>query len=201
MHAEPLALPHPSPRTHGTERASDAPDVATRERFEAALRPLMPALYRACLLRAKTRDQAEDLLQRALMRAYVKRASFQGRGSLQGWLLTIIRHEDWEQRRSQQRRLAIVLDWLPSWGQAPPSPEALTLAHVQCDALLAAIKALPDHAREVILLCDLEELTHEQAAQALGLPLGTLKSRHARARARLARALSDPLDKRPGGEP
>ncbi|HYO68724.1 MAG TPA: RNA polymerase sigma factor, partial [Archangium sp.] len=82
----------------GDERAS----------FEAEVEPLMPRLHRFCLTLCKEREEAEDLLQDALVRAYLHRNSFQGHGSFFGWLCGIVRNQFLESRRSAARRRSLL---------------------------------------------------------------------------------------------
>jgi RNA polymerase sigma-70 factor (ECF subfamily) len=116
---------------------------------------------------------AEDLAQSSFLKAWRAAASYRGEGSYEGWLLRIA----WTQflsdrRRSRPVELALAVD-------SAPGPEV----RIEIDLALAT---LPHQERAAALLCLGEGWSHGEAAQILGLPLGTLKSQVARARAKLA---------------
>lgn len=187
--ARSIAL-HPSPQASAEPAPALALDLSTRERFEEAVRPLWPRLYRACLVRTGQPSLAEDLLQSALIKAYTHRHSFEHRGSLTGWLLHIIKNEHIELCRKEARRRSI-LDTISSWfepilsPEPSETPEALAQAHIESTLLLECIHTLEEPFRTIIFLCDIEELPQQEVAQLLNIPIGTVKSRHARGRARL----------------
>ncbi len=165
----------------------------SRAEFEAAVRPSLPRLYRFCVSLCGDRDMADDLFQNALVKAYLNAASFEGRSELGVWLCGIARHEYLESRRTETRRqglLARVVDacsealgLLP--GGEASSPEAVAILNQDTDLLLSCLKQLPEEFRTVVVLCDIEELGYDRVAELLGIPKGTVKSRHARGRARL----------------
>jgi len=175
------------------QRRDDGGALA-RARFEAAVEPLLPRLYRFCLALCHSRQEAEDLLQDALVRAYLNRDDVQERLSL-GWLCGIARNQFLEHRRSLARRRSLldavlegatsVLGPLFAGGVEQPDPEARLGASEEADQLWRCLRELPEKFRLVVLLCDVEELAHDEAARVLGLPVGTVKSRHFRGRARL----------------
>lgn len=175
-----------------------SPVTESRERFEAEVAPLMPQLHRLCLALCRERQEAEDLLQDSLVRAYLHRESFQARGSLLGWLCGIIRNQFVENRRAVARRRTLletvlegassVLGSLFTGGSEPPDPEVLLGQSEQSALLLRCLHTLPEKFRLVVLLCDVEELGYEEASSILGVPVGTVKSRHFRGRAQLSAA-------------
>jgi RNA polymerase sigma-70 factor (ECF subfamily) len=180
------------------------PALWSKEQFAAQIRGLIPTLRGLCLSLTHNRNEAEDLLQTSLMKAFVHRKSFQGRSPLAGWLYGIMRHEFEEQVRQRARRRALLSCELEreggAWiGETTPgrSPEEQVDQAEYRARLRACIERLPELYREVVMLCDLEEHSHEQVAARLALPLGTVKSRHARGLARLREALQGG----PGGTP
>src|SRR5690349_17745618 len=78
-----------------------------RAQFEAEVEALMPRLHRFCLALCQEREEAEDLLQDSLVRAYLHRDSYQGHGSFFGWLCGIVRNQFIESRRSAARRRSL----------------------------------------------------------------------------------------------
>ncbi len=178
-----------------------------RRGFESAIRPLLPRLFRLAVALTGAREEAEDLLQNALVRAYKSRDTFTGRGSLEGWLVTIIRHEHEDtvrtlaRRRSRTQqvveRFGLALGDL--WPQTETDPEQEFLRHESEATLLAHLRSLSEPYRTVVWLCDIEELGYEKVAEMLGLPIGTVKSRHARGRTRLRDSLEQRSSTAPRG--
>lgn len=174
------------------------PDDARQ--FAAALAPHQARLYRTCLVLARNTPDAEDLLQEAWVKAWRHRAAFDGTGSLYGWLLQIVRRTHWERVRQLARRRTLwqaVQDGLSEvWDVLGPAvdPEELTGTVQSADALLAALRQIPAPFAEVVALCDLEGMDYASAAAHLQLPIGTVKSRHARGRQRLRTALTAVAD-------
>ncbi|MCP3100938.1 RNA polymerase sigma factor [Myxococcus sp. K15C18031901] len=169
-------------------------EASERARFEAAVEPLLPRLHRFCLALCHSRQEAEDLLQDALVRAYLRRGDVHSGPSL-AWLCGIARNQFLEHRRSVARRRSLLdsvlegtttaLGSLFAGGVEQPDPEARLGASEEVERLWWCLRQLPEKFRLVVLLCDVEELGHEEAARVLGLPVGTVKSRHSRGRARL----------------
>ncbi|WP_437806110.1 RNA polymerase sigma factor [Sorangium sp. So ce1078] len=165
----------------------------SRAQFESAVRPMLPRLYRFCISLCGARDQADDLFQNALLKAYLHAASFEGRSDLGVWLCGIARHEYLEAYRTEARRRGLLerlvdvcaeaLGIVPRAGAQ--SPEAAAILSQDTGVLLACLQELPEEFRTVVVLCDIEELGYDSVAELLGIPKGTVKSRHARGRARL----------------
>jgi RNA polymerase sigma-70 factor (ECF subfamily) len=134
--------------------------------------------------RSLTRDEnlAEDLVQEALVRAYEGRGSFRSGGNLRGWLLSILHNTFIDDRRrhvAELRRLEQVAA-LPDT-VAPPEQES----RVRLQQVQTAFMSLPDEQRAALHLVAIEGLSYQEAANALRIPIGTLTSRLARARATL----------------
>ncbi|XXT24638.1 sigma-70 family RNA polymerase sigma factor [Sorangium sp. So ce429] len=179
-------------------RAADRPNLADREVFEAAVRPYLPQIYRVCLALCRDADEAEDLLQNSLVKAYIHAESFQGRSDPFAWICGIVRNEHLETVRTRMRRFSLldavlegcasVLGTLFTGGTEEPSPEERAIHSEQWDTLLVCMRSLPEDHRMVVLLCDVEEFSYERVSEILEIPIGTVKSRHARGRARLREA-------------
>ncbi|PTL76032.1 RNA polymerase sigma factor [Vitiosangium sp. GDMCC 1.1324] len=166
-----------------------------RARFEAEVEPLLPRLHRLCLTLCRDKQEAEDLLQDALVRAYLHQDSYQQRGSFFGWLCGIVRNQFIENRRAVARRRSLldsvlegatsVLGSLFTGGVEQPDPEAQVCQSEEAELMMRCLHTLPEKFRLVVLLCDVEELGYEEVSEALGIPMGTVKSRHHRGRAQL----------------
>jgi RNA polymerase sigma-70 factor (ECF subfamily) len=138
---------------------------------------------------------AEDVTQEAFVKAFRALPRFRDDGSFRPWLLRIVRNEalNDRRRRGRQERLALRLAHDPVSGGAAPSPETTVISGVQREAVLHAIGGLPHRYRDVIGLRYLLGLTEAETAVALGVPVGTVKSRTARALGRLETVLA-PLE-------
>jgi RNA polymerase sigma-70 factor, ECF subfamily len=134
--------------------------------------------------RSLTRDSAdaEDLVHDALVRAYERRSTFRSSGNLRAWLLSIVHNafiDGLRSRKSEAARLE----------QAGYLAESSIQAHQEHSVRLAQVREaffkLPEEQRSALHLVAIEGLTYSQAADASGVPLGTLMSRIGRARAAL----------------
>ncbi|MFC5991985.1 sigma-70 family RNA polymerase sigma factor [Limoniibacter endophyticus] len=134
--------------------------------------------------RSLTRDQAnaEDLVQDALLKAYERRKTFKPDGDMRGWLLSIVHNtfiDGIRSKRSEERRNEQVA-YLAQQSLAAPQENAVRLAQVR-----SAFLHLPEDQRAALHLVSIEGLSYQEAADTLGIPLGTLMSRIGRARATL----------------
>jgi len=158
----------------------------------------LPALMRYA--RSLTRDAtaAEDLVHDTLVAAYASSASFDRRQSLRVWLFAILRNHFISDRRkiAVRQRNQDDLETLAPTLAEPPQEQALHLHQIA-----QAFAALPVEQREALHIVVVEGLSYHDAAAALGIPVGTLMSRIARARARLRQGNGDEAhsDERDGG--
>jgi RNA polymerase sigma-70 factor (ECF subfamily) len=131
-----------------------------------------------------TRDEtlADDLVHDALVRAYERRATFRSGANLRTWLLAILHNtfvDRWRQREAEWRREAEASRLVETI--APADQES----RVRFQQIAQAFQALPDEQRAVLHLVAIDGLPYNEAARALGIPVGTLMSRLGRARAAL----------------
>jgi RNA polymerase sigma-70 factor, ECF subfamily len=129
--------------------------------------------FTAALVDAGT---ADDLTQETYLRAFRGLGEFAGRSSARTWLLAIARHVCADHIRTLQRRRRMT-ERLPA-PEAVPDPAGLVGA-------LALVRELPEERREAFVLTQLVGLSYEEAAAACGVPVGTIRSRVARARTQL----------------
>ncbi len=169
-----------------------------RAAFERLLARHQAALWRFVRASSRTRQDAEDALQDALLAAYRGAGAFRGEASVRTWLLTIGRHAAWRvSRRAPEEPLdddTWELGCAAGWGA--DDPETAAMAAQDRARLTAALDGLAPGEREVLVLRDLEELAVEEVAEVLGVSLAATKSRLHRARLRLAAALRGPLGAR-----
>lgn len=171
------------------QRGPRGPNAA----FEEHVVPEIEVLYRVALSITRSHADAEDLVQDTLMRAYRAIESFDGRHP-RAWLLTIMRNAQVNRIRRRRpeplhdpddvsRRLAATAD-----GAA--QPDEAFMAGVLDQHLGAALEALPIKFRQAVELVDVNELSYREAADVLGIPVGTVMSRLSRARRRLRHHLT-----------
>jgi len=136
---------------------------------------------------------AADATQEAFISAYRSLRGYRG-GSFRSWLLRIVTNACYDELRRRKRRPAVSLealaedsegeDWI---GSTNPSdnPEVAAQRHELINAIQNCLSGLPSEFRIVAVLVDVQGLDYDEAAQSIGKPLGTVKSRLARARAKL----------------
>jgi RNA polymerase sigma-70 factor, ECF subfamily len=169
-------------------------DPIELDRFERALLPHMRAAYNLARWLTRTDQDAEDVVQEAYLRAVRFFGGFRG-GDAKAWLLTIVRntsHSAWQRGRAAGGTVPIDED-TPEPEDASLGPEDLLLQKASGQEVREALNALPVEFREVVVLRELEGLSYKEMAEVTGLPIGTVMSRLARARARLRRGLEERL--------
>jgi RNA polymerase sigma factor (sigma-70 family) len=180
---------------------SDAPkpDGATVGRFRSVVLPHLDAAYGYA--RWLTRDpvEAQDVAQEAMLRALRYFHSFRGEEA-RPWLLRIVRNT-WIDLRKRNRAETLPLEVLETHAAEGPDPEQSALAGDRRRQVAAALAALPAEAREVLVLREIEDLSYKHIATVLDLPIGTIMSRIARAREKLAVELKGRLERSDHGLP
>jgi RNA polymerase sigma factor (sigma-70 family) len=135
-------------------------------------------------------ELTEDLTAEVFVRAFRKRAVFRDDyGSALPWLLGIANNLIADHRRAERRRL----ETLQRLASARPVSSETTVG-VLAPELVGELLRLPPEDRDTLLLVVWGELSYAEAATALGVPIGTIRSRIARARQRLGAALGQPVD-------
>ncbi len=153
--------------------------------WDARLEALVPALRRFAWALTRDSDEADDLVQDCLERALGAWHRRQAEGDLRAWLFAILYNHHVSGRRRSVRRA-----WLLGQAarlRAEATPEAGQEATVHCAEILAQLDSLAEEQRSVLLLVGVEGLSYEEAAQVLGVPVGTVMSRLSRGRERLRR--------------
>jgi len=145
---------------------------------------LIPRLRRYARALAGERTAADDLVQDTLERAWSKLHLYRRGTDLRAWLFTVM-HNVYVNQRRAARSSTPLDEEMPELAQ--PARETDTLVLRDLDA---AIRRLPPDQREVLLLVALEDMSYAEAAEALGIPIGTVMSRLARAREKLRAMLS-----------
>ena len=169
-------------------------DPIELERFERTLLPHMRAAYNLARWLTRSDHDAEDVVQEAYLRAFRFFGGFRG-GDAKAWLLTIVRHTSYSAwHRVGEAGTTVPLDEdTPEVEDGALGPEDLLLQKASGQEVREALDALPVEFREVVVLRELEGLSYKEMAEVTQLPIGTVMSRLARARARLRRGLQERL--------
>jgi RNA polymerase sigma-70 factor, ECF subfamily len=180
------------PRTDGaaTTRLALAAGAGDREAVATFIRVTQRDVYRF-LSHLCTRDEAEDLTQETYLRALRALPSFAGRSSARTWLLAIARRVAADQiRRSSARpRTTTVEDWDAVVATSPAQRRSGFDEGVLLRELVAALET---DRRDAFVLTQVLGLDYAAAAEVCGCPVGTIRSRVARAREDLVRAMNAP---------
>ena len=176
-------------------------DSAQRVSFLEEAIPHMDAVYRFALRLAGTPDGAEDLVQDTYFRAYRAWDQYTPGTRCKSWLFTICRNVFLRQRERRQRHDEILLESAhddastlsreaPVFAASKDSdPEGDFFKSIVDDEILSAIEELPDEYRMAVVLSDLEDLTYNEIAEVMEVPVGTVKSRLFRGRRQLQKRL------------
>lgn len=182
------------------ERARDGDAAAFGDLYERHGR----AVQSYCLWRTADLQAAEDATATVFLEAWRKRGRLTLSTDSAAPLLLGIANNILRRHWRGQRRHRDALARLQNVGQAPADLEAEAIARVDAIRQLReggeAIRRLPRREREVLALLAWSDLSYGEIAEALGLPVGTVRSRLARARARLGDAFPDPTATRPAEE-
>jgi len=146
-------------------------------------------LYTVAYRLAGNDDDAQDLVQEALIRVRRGLERYEP-GSLEGWLARIVTNVFLDEMRRRKRRPA---DALPDDPERvlPPSPGADEVSSGLSNEIQAALAALPEEFRVPVVLCDVADQSYEQIAEALHVPVGTVRSRLHRGRRMLRTMLTE----------
>lgn len=139
------------------------------------------------------RAVAEDCTQEVFLSVWQDNSGYRfGAGSVRAWLLGIARHKMIDRFR-RQSRVELGLDTTALVDTAPTADQHASRRQ-RIDRVRSAILALPVRYREVVVLCELEEMSYAETAELIGCPVGTVRSRLHRAREQLARKLGPEPD-------
>ncbi len=183
----------------GMLKAAQRGDVAA---FNALVLIYQRQLYNVCYRTLGNPEDAADATQDALLSAFRGLRTFNGAaGGLRAWLLRIAINTCYDQLRRRQRRPADSLDALRAVDPEQDSsaaqrvadpgggPEEHSLSAETARQIQAAIDCLPPDQRLTVILCDVQGFSYDEAAQAMAVELGTVKSRLSRARVQLRELL------------
>lgn len=158
------------------------------EGFESEALPHLDRLFRLAMWLERDRQAAEDLVQDTLIQALKSFHRYTPGTNCRAWLVTILQHLRSNRRRAafRQREVQEVDDSLAETvAFVPAVPQTLT-----DEDMLAALRGIPELYQDIIVLCDVEDMTYKDIAEALSIPIGTVMSRLHRGRAALRKQLA-----------
>jgi RNA polymerase sigma-70 factor, ECF subfamily len=219
FHPHQNSYPYSNPVVTGTEpfctsshegsSLSEVPNTLERAKagdpqaFQELVRPHVDAIRRFARSFCKNDTDADDLAQDALVKAYRSFGAFDGRSSLTTWLYTIAKNQFLDHRRGRlfrwRSRESELSDFDPS---NLPNAEQLVDERQKVDLLWAALRRIDEKFRTPLVLAEIDGLAYEQIAEVEGIPIGTVRSRIARAKDQLRNLLdrkSDPASAPHGG--
>lgn len=158
--------------------------------------PLFARLYNFAHWLTQDRASAEDLVQETYMKALRGFSSFQQGTNFRAWMYKILRNTFLTTQAGLKSSASISLDSDDDKVVEPvaaETPESALLARVQGETIQQALEELPLKFREIILLCDSEEMSYQEIGETLAIPIGTVMSRLFRARKAMRELLTAKL--------
>jgi RNA polymerase sigma factor (sigma-70 family) len=166
----------------GASSSQDNPPLAG---FEELAMPLFDSLYNFASWLVHNKSNAEDLVQETYLKALRSFGSFQPGTNFRGWIFRILRNTFLSSRSKLDERMTDALDSEEDSHASPvtsDTAESLLIKRAGIEEVRDAIEQLPVIFREVILLCDVEDVSYREISEILSIPIGTVMSRLARAR-------------------
>ncbi|HXP16500.1 MAG TPA: sigma-70 family RNA polymerase sigma factor [Terriglobales bacterium] len=167
----------------------------TAATFEELAMPLFDQLFNFAHWLTQNRSEAEDLVQETYIKALKGFSSFQPGTNFRAWIYRILRNTFLTSRAGLKASATVQLDEEDAQ-EIPASsgtPESIFLDRAQEQMLQSALEELPLRFREILLLCELEEMSYQEISEALSIPMGTVMSRLSRARKALRETLQRKL--------
>src|SRR3984885_9748411 len=153
--------------------------------FEQLAMPLFDSLYNFARWMVHNSNDAEDLVQETYFKALRGFSSFQPGSNFRAWMFRILKNTFVSSCSTLERRMTVAMDSEedgPELAVDTETPEAILMHRSNSQLVQRAIDDLPVHYRETFLLCEVEEMSYQEIAEILSIPIGTVMSRLARAR-------------------
>ena len=153
--------------------------------FEELAMPLFDQLYNFAHWLTRNREEAEDLVQETYAKALMVFSSFQLGTNFRAWMYRILRNTFLTSRTGLKATMNLPLDTedsRPALAVDRDTPETILIERSDRQLVQSAIDELPVNFREVLLLCEVEEMSYQEIAETLSIPIGTVMSRLSRAR-------------------
>jgi RNA polymerase sigma-70 factor (ECF subfamily) len=166
----------------GTSSSQDDKSLAG---FEELAMPLFDSLYNFARWLVRNPSDAEDLVQETYRKALHSFALFKPATNFRGWIFRILKNSFLSSRSGLERKMTVAMESEQDGSELAAervTPEAILIERSNRQLVQRAIDELPVHYREVLILCEVEEMSYQQMAETLLIPIGTVMSRLARAR-------------------
>jgi RNA polymerase sigma-70 factor, ECF subfamily len=172
------------------------PDESKAPDFDRTFLPHMDAAYNLARWLVRDDHDAQDVVQEAYLRAIRFAPGFRG-GDPRAWILAIVRNTafTWLRRNRGADPPTEFDEQVHGGSTEEHGVEADAVRKADAATIRAALEQLPDEFREVIVMRDIEDLSYKEIASAVDVPIGTVMSRLARARGKLARLLKERIAK------
>jgi RNA polymerase sigma-70 factor (ECF subfamily) len=183
--------------------ASSSNDNQASPGFEELAVPLFDSLYNFARWIARDSDDAEDLVQETYLKALRSFSLFQPGTNFRAWMFRILRNTFLSSRKTFERRMIDTLESEEEGAElavVTETPETILLNRSSIQQVQRAMDDLPAHYRETLLLCEVEEMSYQQIAEILSIPIGTVMSRLARARKAVRESVVCAIDAPPSAE-
>jgi RNA polymerase sigma-70 factor (ECF subfamily) len=166
----------------------------TRRRFETQALPHLDAAHNFARWLTRSPEEAEDIVQEAMLRAFRSFEGFRGT-EVKPWLLAIVRNCFVTARiKSRGIQASEASDSDPALIDHAPDPEAVAISIDHMRKLNLLVANIPEEFREVLILREMEDLSYRDIARITGTPIGTVMSRLSRARAILKQSWWDTVE-------
>jgi RNA polymerase sigma-70 factor, ECF subfamily len=163
--------------------------------FEDLAMPLFDQLYNFAHWLTQDTAEAEDLVQETYVKALRGFSSFQAGTNFRAWMYRILRNSFLNSRTGLKTTVEFDEQDHDTVGSFDATPESLLIDQANREIMQQALAELPMHFREILLLCEVEEMSYQEIGETLGIPSGTVMSRLFRARKALRGALQSKLQK------
>jgi len=162
-----------------------SPSPGDQPIFEELAMPLFDSLYNFARWLVHNSNDAEDLVQETYFKALRGFSSFQPGSNFRAWMFRILKNTFVSSCSTLERRMTVAMDSEedgPELAVDTETPEAILMHRSNSQLVQRAIDDLPVQYRETLLLCEVEEMSYQEIAEILSIPIGTVMSRLARAR-------------------
>lgn len=181
-----------------------ADDIRKQEEFEAEIIPHLDAMYHFALRLTANPDDAEDLVQESIVKAFRFFSSFEQGTNAKAWLFRILKNSFINDFRKQAKQpykvdyndIAPYYESVRSEQSNSTNLQTTMFSELLDDDITEALAKLPEDFRIVVLLSDIEEFSYEEIANMLDVPIGTVRSRLHRGRNLLRTTMLDYATKR-----
>jgi RNA polymerase sigma-70 factor, ECF subfamily len=161
--------------------------------FEDLAMPLFGQLYNFARWLTQDASEADDLVQETYAKALRGFSSFQPGTNFRAWMYRILRNSFLSSRAGLKTTLPFDEEATDSALENSTTPESLLIEQADREMVQSTLEELPIHFREILLLCEVEEMSYQEMAETLAIPTGTVMSRLSRARKALREALQKRL--------